>query len=123
MFKIGDVVWAYDTWGNLTSGKITNIITDANTTWYELRGCNETIGSYGAKADDCYATKNECIKAAQETDAKRCAEYKASIKDVKDLVAFAYNNNISWSEEYTNLVARKAYCERAKELLGLQLDN
>ena len=49
------------------------------------------------------------------------AAYKAEITDITALVKFAYDKNVATCEEYTDWEARAAYRERAKELLGIEL--
>ncbi len=49
-------------------------------------------------------------------------EYKESIKDIKELVKFMHIHNISSANEYTEEEARRAACERAKELLNIDLE-
>lgn len=60
--------------------------------------------------DDVYADEQEYKKALL----KVINDYKASIKDVNDLVRFMYNNTVS-TGEYTNLEARTAVKERANK--------
>ena len=71
----------------------------------------------------CYSTR-EAALAAQNAENERIRDgYRAQIQTVKDLIKFMYSNNVhNGAEEYTDWNARQVAREKAKELLGLELD-
>lgn len=126
-FKVGDHVWFDQCWVGLTSGTITSIeeIENRNTGTKTVfaRIHADDGGDSGAKIDRLWKTKEEGIEAMRAETEAMVKRYKDSIKDVKDLVQFMYDETVSSAEEYTNWEARWAVRERAKELLGIDLGN
>lgn len=126
-FKAGDHVWFEQTWAGPTSGTIIEIVhtkdrrTNEPETWARIHADNG--GDTGAKIDKIWATKDACLAALKAAEEATVSKYKASIKDVKDLIQFMYDNNVATAEEYTDWEARRAARERAKELLGINLDD
>lgn len=120
--KIGMEVWFENNWDTICSGKVTKFYDEAPE-YVEIKGTRETYGTMGAKIANCYLTKEELLAALQTQSNQRQAEYCAAIKDVNDLVRFMYENNVCCAEEYTNWDARRAAKTRAKELLGIDLDD
>ena len=126
-FKAGDHVWFEQTWAGPTSGTIIEIVHTENRRSHEpevwARIHADDGGDTGAKIDRIWATKEECLAALKAASDALVAKYKESIKDVKDLVKFMYDNTVATAEEYTDWEARRAARERAFELLGVKLDN
>lgn len=79
-------------------------------------------GETHCKMSSIYKTEEECLNAIRKRSKKMVKEYKESIKDIKELVKFMHIHNISSANEYTEEEARRAACERAKELLNIDLE-
>jgi hypothetical protein len=121
-FGIGDHVWFNNMWVGPVSGVITAFEeTDDHKEYAEIHW--DDGGTSGALlADGIYPDEESIIKANSIKNDKTVAAYKESIKDVSDLVRFMYNKAVCTAEEYTDWEARQAARERAKELLGIDLD-
>lgn len=122
--KPGDKVWWFDNWSNLQEGKVKDIITE-NVRGEDVTYATISQGGYGgvstgAKLEDCYLTKEECLKAENKRFAAQVAEYKAQIKRPEDLIQFMYDNDLN--SEYQDFEARRAVAERAKELMQIDLE-
>lgn len=112
--KIGDKVWYFDSWDNLRHGEIYDI-----SKAYALTKEGKFGGARaGAKLEDCYPTKEACLKAKEERVAKQKAEYKASIKSIEDLVCFLYHHDVQ--SEFRDRAADEAAVECAAEF-GIDL--
>lgn len=124
-FNVGDKVWFESTWSGVVSGVITEIRsekdrkTDKPVLWVMVE--SDELGNTGARLENCYASEDECLAAAEAESKALIKSYKESIKDINDLVSFMYNNTVSTAEEYTNWEARTAVKERVKELLNIDL--
>lgn len=124
-FNVGDHVWFEQTWAGPTSGTIVEIVnaenkrTHENETWAKIH--TDDGASTGARIGRMWSTKEECLAALKAEEKALVNKYKESIKDVKDLVKFMYDNNVATAEEYTDWEARRAARERAAELLGIDL--
>lgn len=75
--------------------------------------------STGAKLEDCYFTKEECLAAENKRFAAKVAEYRKEINTVEELAQFMYDHNLN--TEFPDLEARQAAHESGKELMGLDL--
>lgn len=115
-YEIGDKVWWFDSWGNLRWGVIYNFV-KGHAAIYE----NGRQGSHtGAMVEDCWPSKDECLRAEAQRSELQVAEYKESIISVEDLVKFLFEQDVN-GEDY-DYDARRAAAERAKELLGLDIE-
>ncbi len=119
-FNVNDTVFYFDPWGVLREAVVTEVLEEKDEPW--VRTKIKGGGSAGAKMSVCYATQEECIAAENERRTKQVALYKASITDVKSLVAFCLDHNVSGDPEYGSEDARTAARERAKELLDIETD-
>ena len=73
--------------------------------------------------DQLFSTKEEIISFARNKRSKYIEGYKSEIKDVNSLFKFMYNHQVCKNiERYTDIDARFAAKEKAKELLGIDLD-
>ena len=50
--------------------------------------------STGAKAEICWPTKEDCLKAEEKRAEEQTREYEESIKNVTDLVRFLYEHDV-----------------------------
>lgn len=126
-FSVGDKVWWFDSWGNLRWGVIYEIKDEQVRRRRETcrvaliyeegkKGCH-----FGAKLSECWPTKEECLEAERRRSIAQKAEYKESIKDVKDLVQFLFEYDVNGEDH--DYDAESAAKERAKELLGLEFQD
>lgn len=115
-FKIGDKVWWFDSWGTLRWGIIYKI-QDNMAAIYEngRKGANT-----GSRLDNCWPSKDGCLEAERQRAELQVAEYKESIRDVKDLVKFLFEHDVNGEDR--DYDARRAAKERAKELLGFDIE-
>lgn len=119
--KVGQEVWFKATWVDVNSGIVTEICDGDAKGYVMLKGTRDTSGSTGAKIKDCYPTKEALLAGLQTEYDKAVKDYCDSIQTVEDLVRFCYDHNFS-AEEYTNWEAKRAAEIRAKDLLGISLD-
>ena len=115
-YKIGDKVWWFDPWGTLRWGIIYDIVSD-HAAIYE----NGRKGSHcGAALEKCWPSEDECRKAEAQRSELQTAEYRESITSVEDLVKFLFEHDVNGEDH--DYDARRAAEERAKELLGLDIE-
>lgn len=70
-----------------------------------------------------YTSSEALFEANKKELDERIARYKAKMPDIEGLVRFMFDSPISCGAgEYTDWDARQAVSERAKELLGIDLD-
>lgn len=126
-FKTGDKVWGIERgWAEgIIHGEITKIETVKDHEGKEIniidiRGSSAML-SGTVKEEDVYMSKNDAEQAYNTEIQNRIEEYKSRINTVEDLVKFLFNENVVYSEEYTNYEARQAAIEKAKELLDIEL--
>lgn len=124
---VGDYVWFNQNWVGPSSGTITAFKKIKATRYKESADYAEIHldngGTTGALLTDIYTSREALFEANKKASDERIARYKAKIPDVEGLVRFMFDNTISTgAEEYTDWDARQAVSERAKELLGIELD-
>lgn len=119
--KIGQPVWFFDAYDTLHEGTIiSNIPLDKTNGVPYLEIREGRYGVMNARTDSCFPSKQECLDAHRADFERQVSEYKAGISSVEDLIAFMYDNQLSG--ELFDEAARAAARERAKELLGMDLD-
>jgi len=125
--SVGDHVWFNQNWvgpsaGTITAFKQTKAARRKESADYaEIHLDNG--GTTGTLLTNIYTSKEALLEANKKASSKRIADYKAKIPDIEGLVRFMFDNTISaGAEEYTDWDARQAVSERAKELLGIDLD-
>lgn len=128
-FKVNDNAYFEEPWtGNVIGGKIAEIgMTKAT----EKHPSEQfvIIKIEGTRYDKrqqlsskCYPTREAALDAQNAESERIRDEYRNQIQDCKDLVAFMYDHHVSCCEEYTDWNARAVAKEKAKDLLGLELD-
>lgn len=98
-YKVGDTVWWFDIYGNLRWGgsySRSQTATSAKNPSLFLRIYEEgkIAISTGAKAEICWPTKEDCLKAEEKRAEEQTREYEESIKNVTDLVRFLYEHDV-----------------------------
>lgn len=123
-WKKGDKCWYIEGWSNIpVRAKISEIKThEAGFLYAVLKGIDGNYGTTGRPFDNLFLTRDDAIEAIQEYEETRTEKLENEIQTIEDLVRFAYNNHVSCCEEYTDWEARKAYANRAKALLGIDLE-
>ena len=89
---------------------------------YHVKCVDGGLGGMMLPEDMCFATKDAAIQYQAAKTNMIENKYRSEIKSVKDLVRFMYDNVVSCAEEYTDWHARKVAAEKAKELLGIDLN-
>ena len=116
--KIGQTVWFHESWTNtIEEAVITDIVSCDHIDYVSLKVlkvgmCNQTL-------ENIYPSKQACEKAVEMKNMEMINSYKKEITDLKALVTFAVTHCIGPSEEYTDYNARKAFIDRAEELIGI----
>lgn len=122
MVGIGDVVWGYDSYGNLWHGEVKDIRKS-----HPVNGKEKSYvilkEGYALRSDYVFLSEEECVKDYQRRFEETVQGYCQDIKSVSDLVYFMYFHCVSCAEEYTDWQAREAVKRKAKELLNLSLEN
>lgn len=72
-----------------------------------------------AKIENVYESKEECIKALNKKIEEKAMSLKAKIKTDKDLVRLLLEEFCN--QEDVDLARKKAYEEKAKELMGVEM--
>lgn len=104
-----------------------NIFNDGYSIRYQSivdRDGNEIVDMVGdscRESSEIWKSAADAYAARDKKHQEKLAAYKNKIKDMKTLILFPLDHCLN-GEEYTNYDARTAYKERAKELLGLDLD-
>lgn len=121
---IGDHIWFNQNWVGPSTGTITAFRRSEYTKEMDYAEIQlNDGGTTGALLTDIYTSKKELLEANKKASAAQIAEYKNQMSDIKRLVRFMFNNAVSPDAgEYTDWDARQAVKERAKELLGINLD-
>lgn len=129
-FKIGDRIWFNIAYGGPSVGTITgfkreeinNAYTDTCVTYAKIR--LNMGGTTMASVNEIYTSSDELLKANEKKTAERVARIKDHLPDVESLIRYMYDTAVSMNaEEYTDWIGRQAVQERAKELLGIDLDD
>lgn len=116
-YKIGDEVWWIDRDGNTRHGKIYEIRQDD----YVADGVpialikTDKIET-GARLFECWPSHRDLLDAEARRAGLQRNEYKGSIETVEDLVRFMFEHDMEDED------ARAAASERAKGLLGIDMD-
>ena len=120
---IGDHIWFNQNWAGPSAGTITAFRRSGYTKEMDYAEIHlDNGGMTGALLTDIYTSRKELLEANKKASAAQIAEYKNQMQDIEGLVRFMFNNTVSLAEEYTDWDARDAVKERAKELLGIDLD-
>ena len=126
--NIGDHVWFNQPWVGPSAGIITAFERAEPTTSHGIPVDYTKIqldngGTTGALLTNIYASREELLEANRKASAKQIAYCKKQMPDIEGLVRFMFDNAVSPDAgEYTDWDARQAVKERAKELLGIDLD-
>ena len=80
------------------------------------------IGCFAVPDDHVFATKEEALEAHRIEVENQVKEYKEEIKTLEDLLRFPLDHCFR-AEEYSDYEAIKAYKERVKELMGIDLSD
>lgn len=114
--KIGTSVWHETTWSGICEEKIASPckVTESGAKYYDLKGV-DIVGSSGGVLENLYLTKDEAVAAYKTKADEKVRGYLAQINTIQDLVAFMFNHNVAYCEEYTDYEARKAAEIKAKE--------
>lgn len=123
-FKIGDLVWFNMTYAGPVVGTITGFKTRTDTCIEYAEIHLNMGGTTMAPVNELYTSSDELLKANEKKTAEEVARIKDHLPDVESLVRYMYNNAVSMdAQEYTDWIGRQAVQERAKELLGIDLDD
>ena len=125
-YKIGSRVWWFDAWDNLRWGDIYEIRSEK---WGALDSVKIALihengkkgSNTGARLEECWPTKEQCLVAKKTEEQKHYRECLNYIKTVEDLVRFMYSTDLT--SEFRDCMAEKAVKEKAKELLGISLED
>lgn len=82
----------------------------------------DSIGCFAVPDDRVFATKEEALEAYKTEIENRVRRYKEEIKTLEDLLRFPLNHCFM-GEEYTDYEAIRAYKERVKELMNIDLSD
>lgn len=118
--KIGDMVYGYDSYGNLQSVKVKRIELILKGGLREVPYVVFGTG-FCLPEEMVFSSKEDCVQDYQNRFEEKVQDYCKSIKSVPDLVSFMFNHCVSCAEEYTDWEAREAAYRKAKELLGIDL--
>jgi hypothetical protein len=121
---IGDHIWFNQPWAGPSAGTITAFRRSGYTKEMDYAEIQLNEGGMtGALLTDIYTSRKELLEANKKASAAQIAEYKNQMQDIEGLVRFMFDNAVSPDAgEYTDWDARQAVKERAKELLGIDLD-
>lgn len=128
-FKVGDKVWFWDFGTDQPdSGIVVKIdkcvkpLTSDLSPYAKLQ-IDDSIFYCERYFDQLFSTKEEVMSFTRNNRDKYIEGYKSEIKNVNDLIEFMYNHPICKNiGQYTDIDARFAAKEKAKELLGIDLD-
>lgn len=119
--KVGDIVWYKERWsGNCLRAKVVRLIYDKEKLYAQLHW--DIYGTNIIPCEHLYMNMDEAIKGSKEETAKRISDYKNEISDINSLVTFMYRHYVTESEDSPDYEARQAVKEKAKELLGIGLE-
>lgn len=77
-------------------------------------------GTANIPAENCFQTEKGARESLEIRHQKRLQEHKASITNIVQLLQFPMHTCISGEDQ--DEIARQAYYERAKELLGIEIN-
>lgn len=118
---IGKIVY-YEKYDNVYSAMVVPATSKVPDGYLKLDGIDGNYGSQYEHMKNCYPSREALVEAANAEIAAEAADILESIHDVKDLVRYLYDNNVTPGEEYTNYAGRAAVREAAKKFLGIDLD-
>lgn len=120
--KIGQKVWVVANWAHTPiSGTVESIKYIGPSEPYAKVCWDSHFGTSGVLLDELYASLEDLQKEEKAKQNAAVAEIKSTICDVKDLVVFMYHIVLNGDED-VDYDAKRAVCERAKELLDLNLE-
>lgn len=128
-FKVGGNAYFIENWTDEIIGGEILEIKNTQPTERNLKAVPYLVikigksGKRDALAKNCYPTREAALKAQNAAIEATKAKYRAEIHSVEELVRFMYENTIaSGACEYTDWEARTVAREKAKELLGIELE-
>lgn len=116
-YKVGDTVHWKNEWGTFSWG----VIYEIKNGWALVYEKGHEGLKSGARLKDCWPDYDTCVAMNKKKTQEEIKEYKELIKTVEDLVLFLFDHDTSGSE-YCDWEAKTAAKERAKELLGLEVE-
>ena len=130
--KVGDIVYFYEHWtDSIEKGKIESLNEFDGVKTAEVKHIGivdmdgaticKTYGTSTRKIEALYPSSTAAYEAYFKKNIENTNKYKDEIKTLKDLVVFPLYNCLN-GEEYTDYDAKEAYKQRAKELLGIDLN-
>ena len=126
--KIGDKVYFQEHWSqSYLRGTIIEITDNGircnNCDFVSPEGVKtgRFVGETGAFAGQYFSTIRELLDYVERRNHAKVLEFKESIKNLNDLLAFPLKHCFC-GEEYTDDDAVKAYKERAFELTGISIE-
>lgn len=130
-FAIGQNVYVYESWsGNIIKAKVKGS-RDPDTDIYNIdfieivNRAGQTVDTFGGtscrEAKDIWNTAEEAFAELDRRSERITECYIKSIKTVEDLILFPLQHCICGGE-YEDFEAEMAYKIRAKELLGIDVD-
>jgi len=123
-FKDNEIVYVNSTYNIAEKCKITKFVqkeSKVNKPVYALHSL-DNYGSFAATEECIFKTKEDAIKSYETSANKLVEKYKDEIKTLADLIKFPLSHCIACGEEYTEEEAREAYKIRAKEIIGIDIE-
>ena len=118
-WTVGDFCFYHELWSDaINKALITNIAADTVYIRDTVNG-----GTVAHPMNCIFKTEEDGLAAFEAENEARVNEYCSRINTIEDLVRFAFDETVSLAEEYSNMNARNAYAKKAKELLGIELED
>lgn len=118
-WKIGDTVFYHEPFGDtICDGVICGIIGSENPL-VTIRGIT-VPGTTNRYVSQLFSTREEILAAVESSNKRKQEKYEGEIQDIGDLVLFAWRHAICGED--SDFVARQAYQNRTRALLGIDLE-
>lgn len=112
--KIGDYVYAVDSYDNYIEGTITKFDVSNDRKTYAV--INTNPGTRGIPIDNVFSSSKKRDSIVKQRNKIQKNKYKEQMKTMRDIVVFCLEHCVANGEEYTDWEARKAVEERLQEL-------
>ncbi len=122
-FADNEIVYVNSTYNIAEKCKITKFLqkdSRTNKSVYALHSL-DNLGSFASVEECIFKTKEDALKAYEESFNKLVEKYKNEIRTLEDLIEFPLSHCFC-GEEYTEEEAMEAYKIRAKEITGIDID-
>lgn len=124
-YKLDQKVYYIDHWTDMIGAAVVQDVSEHESCGYvyKVKCVEGHYGSMSLPENMCFETKQIAEQKRKEKAEQIENKYRNEICDLKDLVRFMYDNVVSCAEEYTDWHARKVAAEKAKEFLGIDLND